>query len=363
MASRMMADKSPTKPFFKIVCRVLVCRLGASLSSKTSDGPRKRYVKEWRIYQQYMGDQEQKEQQNQDLSSSPSPSSPLASATEATRSMGCLSKIGKCTEHARELASISNIRLKFRRRKYRVKKGSPPPKPPPYCPHWHKPRHKPTKARGTERLRVRTEGYMSRLEKYEASLRQSELKKARSDLCSHTAELHSLATTSSAQTPDLEAELQSLSKQLQELEIRNEQLVRALSASRAAAKQTRVEKPRHAQSLIKQASSGARSIGTAALKEKDATRKFEESQIQSKVTATCLSKDIRQAATGRPAAEFANQDADWGRTTVIEHPGQSDLYLMLTGRHIRWSRMNGTDQLKKRRAAWCGSGRTLGRRG
>lgn len=65
----------PTPCFFMIICGLLCSRLVAAMTEHTEDGHRKRYLREWRIYQQYMGDQEKQEEKIKKVSC-PNPSRP-----------------------------------------------------------------------------------------------------------------------------------------------------------------------------------------------------------------------------------------------------------------------------------------------
>ncbi|KAL2290715.1 hypothetical protein FJTKL_14721 [Diaporthe vaccinii] len=128
-------------------------------------------------------------------------------------------KAQKFGDRLREAASISNIRERLRRRQYRVKQGSPPPKPPPYYPHWHKARPKPQKAWtkvGTERLRVHEDGYVSRLERYEERLRDPTSKESRQK-AAREARYSSTATTLCRAPASPEAELVDMFERLWEL--------------------------------------------------------------------------------------------------------------------------------------------------
>lgn len=225
-----------------------------------------------------MDEQEQQAPQNKEASaSSTMPASPLEKDRKARRPIRFLSKMRECRDRICEAASISKIRQKLRRRRYRVRKGDPAPKPPPYCPHWHKPRYKVEKAYmkiGTERLRVYTPGHKTRLEKYEERMREAELKEARLNVGCHSSESNSQATTLTAQQADLEAELESLSKQLQESEFRNEQLVKELFALHLTARRDQPEEPQEAHASTEETISGHRSLGTVALKGKEAPNRF-----------------------------------------------------------------------------------------
>lgn len=63
---------------FKLACGLLSCRLVEKLSRPTLDGPRKRYVKERKVYQQCTNDQEKPARDEQKVSSS-TPSTPTGS--------------------------------------------------------------------------------------------------------------------------------------------------------------------------------------------------------------------------------------------------------------------------------------------
>lgn len=210
--------EAPLRPcLFKIICGLFGCRLLVVLTKHTADGPRKRYIKEWRMYQQHMDDQEKQVQQEQKVSPlKPITNQPLPPAPRGTRFSFKAQKFG---DRLREAASISNIRERLRRRQYRVKQGSPPPKPPPYYPHWHKARPKPQKAWtkvGTERLRVYEDGYVSRLERYEERLRDPTSKESR-QRAAREARYSSTATTLCGAPASPEAELVDMFERLWEL--------------------------------------------------------------------------------------------------------------------------------------------------
>lgn len=246
------------------------------MTKHTEDAPRKRYIREWRIYQQYMDDQEKQEQEKQKVShlnpSRPSGGLKFSHKTQTT------------TERLHEVASISNIRQRLHRRRYQVKEGSPPPKPPPYCPHWHKARPKPQKAWTkvrTERLRVYEPGHKSRLERYEERLLDPTSKESRHK-AAREAGYSSTATTLCGAPTDPEADLVSMFGKLRELERWNDQVVGMLSEEERDGTldghqgEDGEEMYRGEHSSTEGLISGARSLGTVALKgkAKASTKKF-----------------------------------------------------------------------------------------
>lgn len=208
--------EAPPRPcWFKVICGLLCCRLVVALTKHTEDGPRKRYIKEWRIYQQYLDVQEKQIQQEQQVG----PLKPI-NHLPAPRGTRFSRKARKFGDRLREAANISNIRERLRRRQYQVKQGSPPPKSPPYCPHWHKARPKSQKAWtkvGTERLRVYEDGHVSRLERYEERLRDPNSREARQK-AAREASYSSTATTLCGAPLNPEAELVDMFERLWELE-------------------------------------------------------------------------------------------------------------------------------------------------
>lgn len=154
--------------------------------------------------------------------------------------------------------------------------------PPPYCPHWHNARPKPQKAWTkvrTERLRVYEPGHKSRLERYEERLLDPTSKESRYK-AARKAGYSSTATTLCGAPTDPEADLVSLFGKLQELERWNEQVVEMLSEERAEElgqqrKEDGEEMYRFEHSSTEGLISGARSLGTVALKGKASTKKFE----------------------------------------------------------------------------------------
>lgn len=245
------------------------------MTKHTEDGPRKRYIREWRIYQQYMDDQEKQEQEKQKVSH-PNPSRPSGGLKFSHKTQ-------KITKRLREVASVSNIQQRLHRRRYQVKEGSPPPKPPPYCPHWHKAQPKPQKAWTkvrTERLRVYEPGHKSRLERYEERLldptsKESGYKAARE------AGYSSTATTLCGAPTNPEADLVSMFGKLRDLERWNDQVVGMLSEERDEALEEQLGEDganmyRGQHSSTEGLLSRARSLGTIALKGKGkaSTKKF-----------------------------------------------------------------------------------------
>jgi hypothetical protein len=165
----------PKQCVFKIVCSFLGCRLLANLTRSTLDAPRKRYIKELKVYQQCMDDQEKQERGEQQVSFS-TPASPPVCARFS-------SEIQTFTKRLRVgVKDFYNVRQRHRRRRHAIKEGSPPPRRPPCCPHWDDARPRKCEAqtkRGTERLRVYEPGQRSRLERYEERLRDPTSKEAR----------------------------------------------------------------------------------------------------------------------------------------------------------------------------------------
>lgn len=222
-----------------------------------------------------MDDQEKQEQEKHKVSH-PNPSRPSGGLKFSHKTQ-------TITDRLHEAASVSNIRQRLHRRRYRVKEGSPPPRPPPYCPHWHKARPKPQKAWTkvrTERLRVYEPGHKSRLERYEERLLDPTSKESRYK-AAREAGYSSTATTLCGVPTDPEADLVSMFGKLRELERWNEQVAEMLSEERdgalegqpgeAGAEMYRVEHS-STEGLI----SGGRSLGTVALKRKASTKMFEQ---------------------------------------------------------------------------------------
>ncbi|KAG6363395.1 hypothetical protein INS49_008494 [Diaporthe citri] len=190
----------------------------------------------------------------------------------------------KFGDRLREVASISKIRERLRRRQYRVKQGSPPPKPPPYCPHWHKARPKPQKAWtkvGTERLRGYEDGFVSRLERYEERLQDPTSKEARQK-AARGAGYSSTATTLCGAPVNPEAELVDMFERLRELERLyelsdddddDEEEEEEEEEECAGARQEQSEEDREEYSSTEAWISGARSLGTGSLKGKN-SKKF-----------------------------------------------------------------------------------------
>lgn len=267
---------APPRPcLFMIICGLLCSRLIAAMTKHTEDAPRKRYIREWRIYQQYMDDQEKQEQEKQKVSH-PNPSRPSLGRLKSSH------KTQTITDRLREVASVRNIRQRLHRRRYQVKEGSPPPKPPPYCPHWHKARPKPQKAWTkvrTERLRVYEPGHKSRLERYEERLLDPTSKESRYK-AARGAGYSSTATTLCGAPTDPETELVSMFGKLRELERWNEQVVEmseeGVGELEEQLGQDEGEMYRVEHSSTEGFISGARSLGTVALKGKGKapTKKF-----------------------------------------------------------------------------------------
>ncbi|KAK7741473.1 hypothetical protein SLS63_001028 [Diaporthe eres] len=219
-------------------------------TKRTKVGPRKRYIKERRIYQQYMDDRDKQAQQEQK----------------------------NFRNRLHEAASTSNVRERLRRRQDRVKQGSPPPQPPLYCPHWHKARPEPQKAWtkiGTERLGAYEDGHVSRLERYEGRLRDPTSKEARQKAARET-RYSSRATTLCGAPVSPEAELVDMFDRLWELKRLYEQQDE-LSEEGAGARQEQLEENRaemhqDEDSSTEGSMSWPRSIGTGAPKGKNLVR-------------------------------------------------------------------------------------------
>lgn len=219
-----------------------------------------------------MDDQEKQEQDKHKVSH-PNPSRPSGGLKFSHQTQSI-------TDRLHEVASVSRIRQRLHRRRYRVKEGSPPPKPPPYCPHWHKARAKPQKAWTkvrTERLRVYEPGHKSRLERYEERLLDPASKESRYK-AAREAGYSSTATTLCGVPTDPEAELVSMFGKLRELERWNEQVVGILSEEeRDGALEGQLWEDGAGVHGIEHSStegliSGARSLETIALKGKASTR-------------------------------------------------------------------------------------------
>lgn len=255
---------APPRPcLFKIICGHFCCRLVVALTKRAEDSLRKRYLKESRVYQQYMEDQEKQMQREQKVSIS-SPSRPPGSTIFSPNEQ-------KFTQRLREAAGLSGFRLRLRRCQYRVSEGSSPPEPPPYCPHWDNARPKPQKTWrkvGTERLRVYEPGCKSRLERYEERLLDPKSKEARQKAV-REAGYSSTTTTLCAGPTNPEAEPVSMFDRLWELEGR----------SRALGEQSEEHWEEiywDERSSTAVSTSGARSLEIIELKWKDSTTEFEQ---------------------------------------------------------------------------------------
>ncbi|KAK7719663.1 hypothetical protein SLS64_001842 [Diaporthe eres] len=242
-------------------------------TKRTKVGPRKRYIKERRIYQQYMDDRDKQAQQEQKVSPLKPRNHPPA--PRGTR-FSC--KTQNFRNRLHEAASTSNVRERLRRRQDRVKQGSPPPQPPLYCPHWHKARPEPQKAWtkiGTERLGAYEDGHVSRLERYEGRLRDPTSKEARQKAARET-RYSSRATTLCGAPVSPEAELVDMFDRLWELKRLYEQQDE-LSEEGAGARQEQLEENRaemhqDEDSSTEGSMSWPRSIGTGAPKGKNLVR-------------------------------------------------------------------------------------------
>lgn len=154
--------------------------------------------------------------------------------------------------------------------------------PPPYCPHWHKARAKPQKAWTkvrNERLRVYEPGHKSRLERYEERLLDPTSKEARHK-AAREAGYSSTATTLCGAPTDPEADLVSMFGKLRELERWNEHVAEMLSEERAGELGEQLGQDGAEMYGVEHSStegliSGARNLGTVALKANASSKKFE----------------------------------------------------------------------------------------
>lgn len=213
--------EAPPRP--RLFKRVMV-----ALTKQVADGPRKASIRRWSMYQDYMDDEEKQEQQEQNVSHS-NPSTRPSGGTIFS------SKRHKFIERFHEATRISNLSLRLRRCRFRIKKGDPPP----------------------ECLRACSPVHMNGWERHEERLLDPTSTGARQN--------------AACGPVDYEAELACMSARLQVLERRNAQLVETLSEERARARQEEPEEPRPGMNWGASfpgggAGTGVRSLGTAALK-------------------------------------------------------------------------------------------------